>query len=503
MPARLARRIVLLALLGGIAADVLFDRVGLGINVPLAVAGVLIVAAALRPSGARMDRLDLWLSVVALIAAAIVAVRDDPVVTFLDLGLAGVATLASVVALSGVAITRRSAMAVTGLGVLAGTWLGIGSVRVLAGAGSDGGLREAGTIGRRSIPIVRGLVIALPIVVVFTALMSSADVVFGRAVDKALNLPIDAADLATRATLSLAAAWLLGGVFALAAAAVPVRAEALGLDELVAAARSTGIRLSAATEAIVVLLAVDLLFAVFVGFQLAYLFGGADTVAAAGITYSDYAREGYFELVAVVVGAGLLLALAVVATPGPAGRSRTFLGAALGLLGLTAVILASAAVRLRLYQQIYGWTELRFYVAASIGWLAIAGVVATALLLFDRMAWLAHGLVIGAVAVTLAVSLLGPQAFITQQNLARALDPSLVPVEGHSGLDAEYLGALGDDAVPQVVAALPRLDPASQAALTSALEARRGELRNDTAGSAWQAWNLSRERARAALDTLP
>jgi hypothetical protein len=503
MPARLARRLVLLALGGGVAADVLFDRVGLGINVPLAVVAILLAAVALRPANARTDWLDLWLPAVALAAAAIVAVRGDPVVTFLDLGLAGVATLASVVALSGVAVTRRSALAVTSLGVLAGTWLGIGSVRVLATASSDGGLRSAGAMGRRSIPIVRGLLIATPIVIVFTALLASADVVFGRAVDKTLNLPIDATDIATRTAVSLAAAWILGGVLAMAAAVVPVKAEELGLDELATAARSTGIRFALATEATVVLIAVDLLFAVFVAFQLAYLFGGADTVAAAGITYSDYAREGYFQLVAVVVGAGILVALAVLASPGPGGRSRVFLGAALGLLGLTAVILASAAVRLGLYQQIYGWTELRFYVAASIAWLAIGGVVATVLLLLDRMSWLAHGLAFGAVAVTLVVSVLGPQAFITQQNLARALDPSLVPAEGHTGLDAEYLGAFGDDAVPLVVEALPRLDPASQAALRSALEARRSEVRADTAGAAWQAWNVSRARARAALETLP
>ncbi|HKB28051.1 MAG TPA: DUF4173 domain-containing protein [Candidatus Limnocylindrales bacterium] len=502
MPARLARRLVAISLLGGVAMDVLFDRVGLGINAPIAIAAILAAAAMLRPADARIDPLDLWLPVVAMTAAAVVALRHDPVVTYLDLGLGGVATLASVVALAGVAVTRRGAIIATGLGVIAGTWLGIGSVRVLAAAGSDGALGEARTASRRSVPIVRGLLVAAPILIVFTALLSSADVVFGRAVDKALTLPIDAEDLVTRTVLSLAAAWVLGGLFAIAAAVLPVKAEALGLDELMIAVRSTGSRLSAATEASVVLIAVDLLFAVFVAFQLAYLFGGADTVAAAGITYSNYARDGYFQLVAVVVGAGLLLAVAVLAAPGPAGRSRTFLGAALGLLALTAVILASAAVRLALYQQIYGWTELRFYVAASIAWLAICGIVATSLLLLDRMAWLVHGLAIEAVAVTLAISALGPQSFITQQNLARALDPSLVPAEGHSGFDAEYLGALGDDAVPLVIDALPRLDPASQVALRPALEARRTELRQDAGGAAWQAWNLSRERARVALETL-
>jgi Domain of unknown function (DUF4173) len=502
MPARTARRLLLLTLVGGLAADLLFDRVGLGINVPIAVAAILVTAFAIRPAEARTERLDSWLPLVAVIAAVLVALRDDPIVTFLDLSLAGIATLASMVALSGVAVTRRSLPAVTSLGLLAGGWLGLGTARLIGAAGSDGALRDAGAASRRSIPVIRGLLIALPIVLVFTALLASADAVFAHVVDVTLSLPVDLSDLTWRAGVTLVAAWALGGTFAIAARAVPVAVEDLGLDELAAAARSSGLRLSAPTEATVVLVVVDVLFGIFVVLQVAYLFGGADTLAAAGITYSDYARAGYFQLVAVVVGAGMLLLIATAAAAGPEGRSRAFVAAALGLLALTAVILASAAVRLGLYQQAYGWTELRFYVAASIAWLAIAGVVATLLLVRDRMSWLVHGLALGAVAVTLAISALGPQSFITSQNLARALDPSLVPPGGHSGLDAEYLASLGDDTIPALIEALPRLDAESQAAIRPALDQRRADLASDAGGQVPQAWNLSRERAREALQSL-
>src|SRR5207244_4176506 len=45
---------------------------------------------------------------------------------------------------------------------------------------------------------------------------------------------------------------------------------------------------------------VDLLFLMFVVIQLRYLFGGADLVATAtGLTYAEYARRGFFELVTV------------------------------------------------------------------------------------------------------------------------------------------------------------------------------------------------------------
>ncbi|HEX8025138.1 MAG TPA: DUF4173 domain-containing protein, partial [Candidatus Limnocylindrales bacterium] len=299
--------------------------------------------------------------------------------------------------------------------------------------------------------------------------------------------------------VSLVFAWGIAGALAIATRAVPLEIDDAGVQELIALGRTAPERALAATEATVVLVLVDALFAVFVVLQVAYLFGGADTITAAGVTYSDYARAGYFQLVAVVVCAGVLLTVASFAARSEGGRPRGFVVAALGLLGLTAVILASAAVRLDLYQQAYGWTELRFYVAASIAWLGICGIVATALLLRDRMGWLVHGLAMGAVAVTLAVSVLGPQAFITQQNLARVFDPSLVAPGGHTGLDAEYLVGLGDDAIPQLNAALPGLDPASQLVLGPALHDRFVALVLNRADADWQAWNLSRENARFVL----
>jgi peptidoglycan/LPS O-acetylase OafA/YrhL len=247
-----------------------------------------------------------------------------------------------------------------------------------------------------------------------------------------------------------------------------------------------------------VLVAVDVLFGTFVLVQLGYLFGTVGTVLGAGVTFSDYAREGYFKLVAVVMLAGGLLIVAEAA----GGRRPVFLAAALSLVGLTFVILASAAVRLALYLQVYGWTELRFYVAASIAWLAIGGALLALLIARDRIRWLAHGLAFAAIAVTLAVTAVGPQAFVTDRNIDRALDLSLVPPGGHTGLDADYLGQLGDDAIPSLVAALPRLDRATQAQLVPYL-AMRSKAASREAPDGWAAWNLARERARAALANGP
>src|SRR4030095_12680317 len=88
-------------------------------------------------------------------------------------------------------------------------------------------------------------------------------------------------------------------------------------------ARSLGV-----LEALVVLVAVDAIVGLFVGLQLAYLFGGLDTLAAAGMTYASYARRGYFELVgAACLAGGILVGIDL----NIARRTRAYLVVALAL----------------------------------------------------------------------------------------------------------------------------------------------------------------------------
>ncbi len=250
------------------------------------------------------------------------------------------------------------------------------------------------------------------------------------------------------------------------------------------------------TEAATILVVIDVLFAAFVALQLAYLFGGTDTLAMAGLTYAEYARRGFFELVLVAVLAGLLVVTLDLAV---GSRSRGQLAGALVLLALTAVVLVSAFTRLRLYQSMYGWTELRLVVLVAIAWLAVALAVTAGLLLARRTRWTLHALGIMVLVVICGLNALGPQAFVTGRNLDRAIDPSLVPSGGSTGLDTDYLTQLGDEAVVPVVDVWDRLGQADRDALAPALARREEQLRTDPSLQGWPAWNLTRERAREVL----
>ena len=103
-----------------------------------------------------------------------------------------------------------------------------------------------------------------------------------------------------------------------------------------------------------------------------------------------------------------------------------------------------------------------------------------------------------------ALNLVAPAAFVAERNVERVIDPSLVPPDGHAGLDAAYLGVLPDDAIPVLVAALPALPaPERQAVLPILLDERQARAGDRSRVRGPAAWNLGRERAREALATLP
>ena len=71
-----------------------------------------------------------------------------------------------------------------------------------------------------------------------------------------------------------------------------------------------------------------------------------------------------------------------------------------------------------------------------------------ALVLADRSRWIPHTLAVLGICSLVALNLVAPAAFVAEPNVARVIDPSLVPPDGHAGLDADYLAVLPDDAIP-------------------------------------------------------
>lgn len=226
--------------------------------------------------------------------------------------------------------------------------------------------------------------------------------------------------------------------------------------------------------------ALVLLFAAFVAVQLKTLFAGDQHVMVTpDLTYADYARSGFWQLLAVTV-----LTLGVIAVVARLARldsptDRRWLRGLLGALSaLTLVIVASALARMWLYQQAYGFTVLRVLVAACEVWLGVVYllVLAAGVRLDGR--WLARAVFGTGFVALVGLAALNPERFIAERNVDR--------YHATGKIDVRYLSRLSDDAVP-ALAALP--------ADLGACALRFRHVEPDD----WRSWNLARQRAGDAL----
>src|SRR5207249_665314 len=125
-----------------------------------------------------------------------------------------------------------------------------------------------------------------------------------------------------------------------------------------------------ATEALVVLAVLDAIFAAFAVAQvLAATGGAADTLRSAGVTYSDYARSGFFQLLWVSgITLAVLFLFSRISKFSDRRGALAFMVLAQCAIALTLMIVVVAFRRLSLYEVVYGFTMLRVYSPVFYVW---------------------------------------------------------------------------------------------------------------------------------------
>jgi len=327
---------------------------------------------------------------------------------------------------------------------------------------------------RKSLGVLLGLVLALPPLLIFGGLFMGADAVFRSLVFRFVGA------VPSHAFITVFIAYCVGGY---------LRGLIFGKERnLETSKRLLPISLGA-IEMGVMLGLLDFLFMCFVAVQVRYFFGGSELVqATTGLTYAQYARQGFFGL---VVAAALVLPYLLfvhwLLRPEDAAGQRLFQWLAGVQILLLFVIMASAVQRMRLYQAEFGLSEQRLYPTAFMGWLAVVFVWFCLTVLRGRRERFAFGAMVAGFLLVAALHALDPDALIARTNLARA--------QAGRTFDARYAASLGPDAVPELVAGLPALDPQDRCALANDLLRRWPAPTNPD----WRTWNLARARAWHAI----
>lgn len=323
-------------------------------------------------------------------------------------------------------------------------------------------------------PILIGLIIGVPILLVFGTLFASADAVFSDLVDRLVAVDV-IRSVAGHIFWSVTLGSLLVGMWMFSS---QIKESALGFR---APPAGRGI------ETTTVLVLLNALFAVFVVIQIGYLFGGVDSNP---VTLSEHARQGFFELVAV---ASLVLGIVLVASwtgHNATERSTVVNWLSQSLIALTGLVLISAVRRMLAYWEAFGLTELRLYTTVFMLWIAIALVaMAFSITRSDTRPFVR--VVLSAAAVLLiGLTVANPDAIIARTNLGR---------QAIIQTDVSYLGGLSVDRVP-VITEYVRNHPVD--CNSPLLTDLRHDLKALDAGSSifsssWSAW-----RATATYATL-
>lgn len=286
-------------------------------------------------------------------------------------------------------------------------------------------LLRTATAEQRIFPLLRGFVVAAPVVVIFGALLASADEVFASFV-LLDNVPSLLGHLILTAMIGVA-------VLGLLSRAAHRTAETNGV--------LPDLRTLGPVEVLIILGSVVVLFGAFVVTQVLVALGGVDHVLETeGLTQAAHARHGFFQLLwvaALSIGlVGVIRALRVLEPEGGVDRFRPL---ALATLTLTLAIAAISIQRVLLYIGSFGLWQLRLWGLFAAVTVAVA-IVLFALSIWGwrrEQSWYPGSVAVLLAALVLSLNVANPDAMIAQYNLEHGKELSA--------------WQLSDDAVPNLL----------------------------------------------------
>lgn len=235
---------------------------------------------------------------------------------------------------------------------------------------------------------------------------------------------------------------------------------------------------------VIVLAVMDCLYAFFLVVQSAALFGGERYLAAAGVSFAEYARSGFFQLVA-VAALNLTLVMACIQISPRVGRGWRWVGIlSTVLIGESLVLLVSAAWRMTLYVGRYGLSLRRFLTYWGMAMLLIffAGAlfkIWKAGFSFFRVFFAAG------VAGWLVLNFCNADYWIARCNVALYESGQI------EAADLYYLSYLSYDALPVVEELAENLPHSEQ--ILRIVDSRRTEAKAEAAD--WRTWSVSAQLA--------
>lgn len=340
------------------------------------------------------------------------------------------------------------------------------------------------------IRILIGLAISLPLLAIVIGLLSTADSIFSKLVKDIIQY-LEKINLGNLPLHTLNVLFYLYAFFLLFWSIAGWRKSLQDKNSNKDITTKSSTYRFDGVISLTILFVLNVVYGVFCAIQVPYLLGKVQSFLPTGVTYADYAKQGFAQINSVILLNIILLLLFVHFV----SKDKTFVDWSVKVLLsimtiCTGIMVFSAHVRLFKYEQAYGFTLERFLPHAFMILLFCISVILF-VKIWNQNLSLVKYFVISALVWYTGINYVQVDSFIAQNNIKRYLETDKI--------DTEYLWVLSYDAVPE----LQKLknDPKVGPMITEILQSKKEALGIEK--KAWQSYNYSKKQAEKVFHTLP
>jgi len=341
------------------------------------------------------------------------------------------------------------------------------------------GLNKSMNKGHRK-QILLGLIISIPLLFWIILLLNSADMVFSFYINN-IGAIFDNFNFRE----------LLSHIFVISIISVYILGFVLSFDKKDSIYSKEEVSSKVSWEVVTLLtitILLNVVYCIFTIIQFSYLYGGGNKVLPAGFTYAEYARKGFFELVALtLINLIIVLSISKFADKRSKGQSVILNILLSFIVFFTLSMLYSASYKLSLYEASYGFTYLRLFVHVFMIFLLIANIMVF-IGIWSTKLKVMKSLILTALVIYTVANIINIDGFIGKKNF------ELYEKQGKG--DVYYLTNLSYEGLPYLLKLQNIVNENEKIVITERLNSMRYELERE---KQWEEFNFSKNRARELL----
>lgn len=235
-----------------------------------------------------------------------------------------------------------------------------------------------------------------------------------------------------------------------------------------------------------ILVVINSIFLFFVVVQFKYLFGGEEKVLTYdnGLSYAEYARRGFGELMLISVLTFFIISIISLKT-----KATTLIGKIIYkgnlfvLIGSVFVVIASAFTRMMLYENVYGFTSSRLLVNVCIVLLGIMYLLLViSMIVKNQWRFLNISTAVMVIFSLLCIPLIPYDLVAVKLNYTRYLKEDKI--------DVKYIAKQSDEVIPVLVGMRDDVNVSSEVRRFIDMDLEKRYHDESTKRDRWQSFNL-------------